>query len=690
MEIKFRESRPAGMVTVIVIENGEETVPFKSSEYRGAATWARDRYGLSDDQLMAIYRDYKDDLDAMDDEEDGEIEDDAKVDTATGSLVVTQSKYMVLPGSQSFDGEGDTVLLTTGICLPDYSSPMYIKGDVAELAKIYSPETSFDLVLCHQRELIEAGDPTAVFGYYNTDTGRVEPFKNAEPAPEPKLISEARAQAIDAVLAVLRGEIKIEPKTVETDVEPITHFDFNGHNGFEIGVLYDLTKVPDPKDYNEKWRHEHWTEVAERFLRTEARCAAISSDRQRDVMEEMLAYASTRECGECGCSYTLKRQGTTLVANTTCEHPGGIKPYDVLLNVPSGKIVFANDLRSLTLVEDNFDVNYTIGQVHTTKAYAEDGMAHVFVGNTCPGVYRTDEGLAVQLHNGRYDENGNHIYPEEDDTIETVPESLGGICTDLWWYSAMDHDLFMARCAETGEDPEDFGFFTVEVEPGVYAFSDELADRDASGTVNLSRIRKVEAEAPVLKQRATGPAASLVESGFWREVEKVKRYCKDNRNFALGEICTVLGNGYRWHKGSLRDLNGHDDDTPFRTPLESVETPRPTDFVPTLPGFQPGFRVPGMFYPLYWNYPKLGDAPLDADPYWIAGGMMFLKSAINSDYKMLGEDQDPPEQVQTKRDEHHAVMIASLDVLCEIAEQRGLVQDGTLARIFAEIGEAWV
>lgn len=484
------------------------------------------------------------------------------------------------------------------------------------------------------------------------------------------------------VLAALKAPFGSNETQPPADGDKITHIDFRGHNRHALGELYDLNRTPN--GFNEEWSLKHWREVAERFDKMTGLARMIDDA----IGNELLDYATRQECGECGGRFRLKRHGTTLVAENECVHAGGIKAYDVLLAIPSGKIVFANDLRSLTLIDDHFDVNHTIGQVRTTKAYAEDGMAHVFVGNTCPGVYRTDEGFAVQLHNGRYDEDGDYLDPGEDDEAEDAPERLGSICTDLWWYSAMDQDLFLARCAETGEDPDDFDHFVVEVEPGVYAFSDELADLDASGTVNLSRIRKVEAEAPALKSRATGLAASLEDSQFWREVNRLVGFCR-SRDAALGDICTVLGNGYNWHKGSLRNINGHADDTPFRAPLTPVEEPRPTDFIPALPGFKPGFRMSGQFYPLCWNYPKLGAAPLNADPYWLAGGMMFLKSAIASDYQILGWDRNTPEQNQAQKDTHHAVMIASLDVLCEIAEQRGLVADGTLPRLFAEIAEAW-
>lgn len=57
--IKFREDFARGQV---VVYHNDQPV-YRHSEYLGAATWAQRAYNLSDDQLMEIYRDYKEDYD---------------------------------------------------------------------------------------------------------------------------------------------------------------------------------------------------------------------------------------------------------------------------------------------------------------------------------------------------------------------------------------------------------------------------------------------------------------------------------------------------------------------------------------------------------------------------------------------------------------------------------------------------
>lgn len=256
----------------------------------------------------------------------------------------------------------------------------------------------------------------------------------------------------------------------------ITHIQFNGHCGFDLDTILDLTATPASTD--EKWRLRYWTDVfssAERLIALITDMTAIgnaatstASAKDSEEITAMLADLAAKpvaqhQCGECGGSVQFHLDGTTLIAHSTCSEPGGLAPYHVTIDVPSGVLVFANDLRAMTQVEDRYDVNKTIGQKQLTMAYAAQGLAHIFVGNTCPGVYQTPDGLAVMTP--AYDEEA---------TDDLLPgKDYGSICTDLWWYSAMDKDLFDARCAALDLTPEDFDVFEVPVPPGSYAFYPE-------------------------------------------------------------------------------------------------------------------------------------------------------------------------------------------------------------------------
>lgn len=177
-------------------------------------------------------------------------------------------------------------------------------------------------------------------------------------------------------------------------------------------------------------------------------------------------------CYVCGRTIGVTFDGKTFGAETVCPYPDGMPEYSMRLKVPSGKLVaddnfcneyeqdapdriicgevFGKDLQSF-----KYDVNTHIGKRQVFMFYAKRGMAHGYVGNTCPGIYRLKDG-SLTVASCRYDERSGK---ERD-----VPgERVGGICTDLWWYSIADHDDFLAHGGKISN-------FTsiIDVEPGVY------------------------------------------------------------------------------------------------------------------------------------------------------------------------------------------------------------------------------
>lgn len=341
------------------------------------------------------------------------------------------------------------------------------------------------------------------------------------------------------------------------------------------------------------------------------------------------------------------------------------KANPVLIPVPSGRLVFANDMRRLTGHVIGFDVNTPQGVYAMTRQYAFYGMGHVFVGNSSPSVIKDEDGLRV--------------------VTNTNKEGLGTIDTSLWWYSAMDADLFDKRCAAFGIAPDlaAFDAFVVDVKPGVHAVTWEDADRDVKDAV-LSRISWVDHAPESLRQMEPdfSHAPSFVESRVWNAMITSAFSIDDMAE----DMFTVLGNGFNWHHGQMSNLNGHPEDAPYAKRLPAAKDI--TDLletIPPLPDFSVGFRGMGHCYPLSQNYPKLGAAPLNADPHDLALGMMVAKSLIGADFKVIGpKEQDT--QIQNNRE----ILTRELMVADEIATTRGLWKDGTMERIFREIRGAWL
>lgn len=154
-----------------------------------------------------------------------------------------------------------------------------------------------------------------------------------------------------------------------------------------------------------------------------------------------------------------------LTATKVCSAPNGLPPFDVVLDCPSGKMVFGNDFRDIVTIDNKYNVNAIIGTINTIKAYEKADMLHILVGNSCPAVFqRGDTELCITRE-----------FDEETDDRKSPGEGyeeITSITTDLWWVSAMDYDLFKAQCEKTGIKEENLGVeMVLDVKPGKWAFS---------------------------------------------------------------------------------------------------------------------------------------------------------------------------------------------------------------------------
>ena len=167
-------------------------------------------------------------------------------------------------------------------------------------------------------------------------------------------------------------------------------------------------------------------------------------------------------CFVCGEDMCFSFNGVNLTVNSDCPFPNGMPEYSIEMSIPSGKLVIANDLRYLFKHGEyngrSFDLNTYMGCRETFEVYGKLGMAHGFIGNTCPGVYRVDENT-LTISKIRCDD-------ELDACEDEFPgEPVAGICTDLWWYSIVDYDNFVKRA---GKIPDNKRCDVISVKPGVY------------------------------------------------------------------------------------------------------------------------------------------------------------------------------------------------------------------------------
>lgn len=261
---------------------------------------------------------------------------------------------------------------------------------------------------------------------------------------------------------------------------------------FRIGKLIE-EKINQDKitiDWNGHWENGTSLYNQKEFIGRSVRFLGLDHDFPEEFLnaieqeKELDHYVSIGElfyleCTNCGASLDCECNGKNIRAINACSHPNGLYPMIAELNVPSGKIVFANDIRNHFPVIGSFDVNQNIGILATVQEYAKTGMMHFFVGNSCPGVWQVDDKHLTVSYGGNeeyYDPESKQYLPNSpEEVVATTPpgKEVGGICTDLWWYCAVDYDEFVKRCGNEEKANKELNKngFVVTVKPGVYSFT---------------------------------------------------------------------------------------------------------------------------------------------------------------------------------------------------------------------------
>ena len=216
-------------------------------------------------------------------------------------------------------------------------------------------------------------------------------------------------------------------------------------------------------------------------------------DQGLDKLDEFIPYKNPSysvECYHCGEKLGLEIDGKTIRPTTECKYPDGVPPFTLQLSVPSGKIIFANDIREYFKVDkekEHIDINTEIGLKRYSKGYEPTGLIICFCGNTCPKIYRQkDQSLAI----------GNMgINWDTDEEKEHPGERVGGIVTDLWWWCATDYNDLMNRIGDEKDNPHIMRHFAiVDVEPGDYEITQyhhTLEDSHALEPLTYATIKRI-------------------------------------------------------------------------------------------------------------------------------------------------------------------------------------------------------
>ncbi|MEW1548394.1 hypothetical protein [Streptomyces tsukubensis] len=190
-------------------------------------------------------------------------------------------------------------------------------------------------------------------------------------------------------------------------------------------------------------------------------------------------------CAVCDRRPILRVTDNSVHVEEPCPYPDGITTT-ITIDVPSGKLLIADDLRPVFNWDGNAIASYNsiLGQAQAVEAMAAVGCAYGWVGNSCPGLYRTGPDSYI-IATPRYDDDGNPSLSED--------TRLAAICTDLWAYSIADLEHWKSQ----GGDSLALGWSdtVVDVPPGTYRFihhsGERSFDSDSEETVTFAHVERI-------------------------------------------------------------------------------------------------------------------------------------------------------------------------------------------------------
>ena len=363
------------------------------------------------------------------------------------------------------------------------------------------------------------------------------------------------------------------------------------------------------------------------FSAVQGDCAEILLNRAAGKKDSRSAIFSiySLSCDACateGVPFKITKNGISTVA--PCPHPDGYPEYFVRVSVPSGKLVFANDFRDLVAVSGSYDVNTTWGCELTSRAYADAGLIHICVGNSCPGIYQvSDSRLHLLSPESREDRDYGDLPAKE-----PKGRHIGDICTDLWWFSAMDHDLFKKLAGKDYKTVlKDSFVHVVKIKPGCYKASSRLhllgahrADLpDGEHLYPEQLFSVIKWDGDMRKLRAQSKYAKTV--AYMTKFENAIKAARlaypgiyPTRASVLNQWFCVIGNGMEWADGMLLGVGDR-----HERAVERLKAGEEVTWEEDKEGF--------TFYPL-GSFARFLCVPDDVRPDWLAGVREVLDLVI--------------------------------------------------------------
>lgn len=236
---------------------------------------------------------------------------------------------------------------------------------------------------------------------------------------------------------------------------------------------------------NFKYAFENFSadKIFEDFIHVFHMALYFCEEEQLNLLKEgkLEIVSEGQYCFECGEYINFVFDGTTI-KETKLSYNGDdvektkipckkVGTYSFDINFPTGTLIctdwFPYGKELLLHLDNGRSINSNLGIYERSQKYAELNLVHMFVGNTCPSVYYKDGTLLVG-RNGYDEDNDKELSLMEDG------EYMGYICTDLWWASIVDAEIYKKLLIDKFGEEESLSMFNeIEmlektIKPGKY------------------------------------------------------------------------------------------------------------------------------------------------------------------------------------------------------------------------------
>lgn len=260
-------------------------------------------------------------------------------------------------------------------------------------------------------------------------------------------------------------------------------YDTNAHQT-SLKYLFDNDK----KLFKEKFLKYIESFLLTKLLRLDLK--NINDANDIDINVDDNSFITYEQCPICGELTEIYFDGKKIYDKVVCfdvesnykKHHSEILPcfteppsFSVDINIPSGKLLLADwplyGQEIINIKDEN--VNCLKGRYMQSQNYAQKNIMHFYVGNTCPKVLQKDNEIIIGKHGSHEDEDGYDVEVPIDENFEYK----GSICTDLWWTTGIDLDLYNKLLEQNVTDEFDTDKIQrfikedaviIDLEPGIY------------------------------------------------------------------------------------------------------------------------------------------------------------------------------------------------------------------------------